>query len=37
MDGRVRLNPDGWNHIERGRRVFQLGWASFFDLGPVIG
>ena len=37
LDGRVRLNPDGWNHIERGRRVFQLGWASFFDFGPVIG
>ena len=37
LHGRVRLNPDGWNHIERGRSVFQLGCASFFDFGPVIG
>ena len=37
LDSRVRLNPDGENYIDRGRSVFQLGCASFFDFGPVIG
>ena len=37
LDRRTRLNPDGASHIERGRMVFQLGSASFFDFGPVIG
>ena len=31
------LIPTVQSHIERGRMVFQLGSASFFDFGPVIG
>lgn len=31
------LIPTVQSHIDRGRMVFQLGSASFFDFGPVIG
>ena len=31
------LIPTVQSHIDSGRMVFQLGSASFFDFGPVIG
>ena len=34
---RPGLIPTVQSYIDRGRMVFQLGSASFFDFGPVIG